>query len=695
MSVDEFGRTRVETADEPMDFGPNYDSYEPNYDRDGYNPGPRSERYETEHYRADRERDIIDPNKVDYIVSFRQYADWLRMQGKIEERPRPTDFDSKQRYEEQTMRVRKLYDEYKRGFQGRLNRLFFDCHKDEEWMLERYHPAHMPTRKHRIADMKQHNYARFMDDLDAGRYDTVNHDEPVDEPNVEDYSDPDFVHRRDQLQRTVFIKTIPVNYKRDDVEKHLRDLPGFEYLAISEPRWSTPERGIPIEAKAPTLQALASCVGWAVFDSPSSAQQAQATLLAQREQATKPAGGPDMATGASNGGGGGTAEASGLQYLATGYSDTMTPPRLRTTTIVQFCLPEAMAADLDKVRQLAQKLDEEAQITNGAANIEARAGIAQQERAQQKQVKQESGDTDVVMNGTENNNGSSEHESTRIALDMFVIYLRRVHMYCFYSGGVEADSFEELTRRCGDKMYRRRPKDDVPEESRDSHQVELIRKRLYEKIDQRFNGVTNDQELSMLGGYVGDEYVDAFLQQFVERESESRYRCDYEQCKKLFKDDVYVFKHLKNKHPELVPVLDEKRLYSQYINNYVSDPHHIVPKEAPAQVLAPAMMPGMMGREPMYGYGYGAGLPIAGMGAYAGGGMGTSFRGAAGGGGGRFPSNRSGGRFNPYGRSSGGMGGPPPRGRENTMPEDPRARNIRAYDDLDAPKEKDVQLMYD
>jgi hypothetical protein len=199
-------------------------------------------------------------------------------------------------------------------------------------------------------------------------------------------------------------------------------------------------------------------------------------------------------------------------------------------------------------------------------------------------------------------------------------------------------------------------------------------------------------------------------------EDEGKFRC--KTCQKLFKATAFVEKHVANKHPELVKVLDEL----PFFNNFALDPYRIQPmREPPPQAQAPPHYPpgGYDNGHPRGGAGYGHPPPpyANGGGAYhdpyyaggvprsgRGGGLGERLGGydageglplasglpakpmldqplsAGAGGGGRGPAIRAGGPPPP----------PPPDAKE-----DPRAaQGRRSYHDMDLVAEGDVELQY-
>lgn len=166
--------------------------------------------------------------------------------------------------------------------------------------------------------------------------------------------------------------------------------------------------------------------------------------------------------------------------------------------------------------------------------------------------------------------------------------------------------------------------------------VSLDNETFTSEIDSRIDLLINlqnltDEKITQLGGRSLTRVLDSFLASYIKKESETKYRCV--ECQKLFKGDEYVKKHLKTKHPELVKTITTDTLM---FNAYMLDQNKIDPvKNTPARD--------------------------------------------------RVDSYNSGSRS----RDSSRYDGPP----KTSGRSDPR--QIRSYEDLDAPVDGDVELQYD
>ncbi|CAG8532552.1 7031_t:CDS:10 [Acaulospora colombiana] len=225
----------------PADGG---DHYIPNYDKEGYTPGPRyngkpgDTRYPPHGFPVGlhmgfsvpapplmtpggplmpmdwttqgRQEALKDPDQLDFLVTFKYFAEFLQSsQPKV----RFTDDD-----------LHKRYNDYKEAFGVKQLKTFFDAHKKEEWFLEKYHPKHMGPRIEATKILKRKGYNQFLEDLKEGLFDNIINDvveESKDDMKVEDSNteknDPDEDANR------LFIKSVSPK------------ISGFKYLALSEP----------------------------------------------------------------------------------------------------------------------------------------------------------------------------------------------------------------------------------------------------------------------------------------------------------------------------------------------------------------------------------------------------------------------------------------------------------------------------
>jgi hypothetical protein len=134
-------------------------------------------------------------------------------------------------------------------------------------------------------------------------------------------------------------------------------------------------------------------------------------------------------------------------------------------------------------------------------------------------------------------------------LDLQLLYLRRVHAYCFYCLD-EYDDERMLSAKCGPAHIRSRLD---PEGGREANFDDRLELRLQPKPEVKVyeQGVRlsqQDIELQrMLTDFEGKQIVE---------EVDDKVRCNL--CRKLFRGVEFVRKHIHNKHPESVEEVVKK-----------------------------------------------------------------------------------------------------------------------------------------
>ncbi|KAJ3368491.1 hypothetical protein GGF31_006310 [Allomyces arbusculus] len=618
--VDEFGRHRPLQQDDMRDSlpprrrkdselslddrlghrgPPRRRSRSPDDSRFGGRLGPRRDdrdHRDRDYARGGDRRPFItaDPLTLPYLIDWKTYAGYLREKGIIGERPQAREDDERQYAE-----ILERFDTFKQQWHDAHLMRFFDAHADDPWVLEKYADGQADVRKQAILTMKRLLYTKFEADVAAGKYDGIDLDAlPVDEPMGAE-TDPDVVDRNEATLRTVAIKTVPLTMPRADVDTLFRDLPGLIYVTLSEPRLPAQQDRDRAQPHLPAGMGLGGRTGWAVFDSTASAEAAIAHL---KEQADAKAN--DTVT-----------------QLAFAIQSPM-PAKYRTTAWDMFSHPDRLATDLETVKGIATTLDTEAGLAGAQTLLEKYAD-----------------------------------EAPKVHLDVLVTYLRRVHLYCYYSAGCETESPEELAWKCGDKVFRK-PGAGDPAGDRAAALLAKFDTKVRQKFDE-----------SLRPAKAIDELVDAALGQYVAKEQEHRYRCEFPACGKLFKDTQFVIKHIKNKHAaDVAPLITSITERATRLNNFLGDPHHLHPAGMnPTQFTGPFRPP--RAAVAAAAAARGSMMPRNGGSSY-----GRERR-------------DSRGEYMDFG------GRDEPRGVPRSAAMDPRG--LKSYMDLDAPGEGDVVLDYD
>lgn len=176
---------------------------------------------------------------------------------------------------------------------------------------------------------------------------------------------------------------------------------------------------------------------------------------------------------------------------------------------------------------------------------------------------------------------SEFNRSENEQLDLQLLYLRRVHAFCYYCCE-EYDDERMLASKCGPQHVRLiKLKDDTENKEQlddgeviDEDAPTLFEQRNYEKIQAIIEKgpqiMTNPEE--------DEELVERRTEYCQKRTKElnmDRYSCLI--CDKLFRAPHYVEKHILNKHEEKVfKKVDEKRFEELLFDNYMKDPNKFI-----------------------------------------------------------------------------------------------------------------------
>ncbi|KAJ3123678.1 hypothetical protein HK098_001710 [Nowakowskiella sp. JEL0407] len=593
---------------------PNQDySYVPNYERDGYAPSrPRENDRDRDNRRRKDRNDGQDPLKFDYILSKRQYIEFLQKK------------DRKKEWDEGELNEK--FVNYRDEFMKKVYEKFFTDNKDMAWFREKYHSVDSAPIREEVNARKREYGEKFLKELESGGIDSISFDEvegsskvaaaaaaadkqedkddkmddddiPADHMYVElqskKSSDVESEKVEIKIEPSVFIRNIPPNIKRSILMEQCKKTEGFKYLVLSDP--------------FPTRKFIR--VGWVVFEDDSKLLITDAEINFT------------------------------LQHKV--YKQTRLMPS-------QFNTKERIEMDANLIKSLAQTLDQQISF-DGITAIENRLKSFDSEK----------------------------HDIMKKTLDFYIEYLRRVHWYDYYTGH-EAISPEDFLRRCPIQLRATASAATIvpfPE-----RKIELLTIRT--KIRTSF---PTGEELVKLGGKLAD---DEQIKQRIVRVSEGRFRCPIETCKKLFKAEEFLVKHIRGNpstkvlgHPDLVKEIEtEVDFFNQFIVDRNKGLFVAAPQPPPAfysnQNVNGMMAPGMG----WYSGGYV--IPMMPHNGYVNGG---GYRGRG----------RGGGGYQGMGR--GGFSQPEYRGEvqeeiRGDLQLDPRATHVRSYLDLDKPVAGGAQL---
>ncbi|KAF9897921.1 hypothetical protein BX616_004759, partial [Lobosporangium transversale] len=576
-------RNRSSSKDVEGDPG---DRYIPNYERDGYNPAPRysrpdhfNSRYDSPggygDYRGPRRRDdgygdidgpdpmpygemppnwgnadrIDDPMKLDHLISFKQYCEYLRNLDRASHRYK--------RYSDEELQSR--YGTYKEEFTAKQYAAFFDVHKTEAWFQEKYHPDLSKSRAEEAQTLRRARYNKFVEDLAAGKYDNTTCDEAAakkanaasaeakTEKSETDGEASESVDKdgdvklasEDSEEPWLYLRAILPNVTRSSILERCEKIEGFVMLSLSEPH--------PLKE----LQRI----GWIKFKPGTDVQEALTTIS---EPATED-----------------------FQVSTTAHR----PTRARYTH--EIANTEArIHADYELALEIAKVCDR-----NLMESAEADSGVAVYDgvsllQARLKDMILESSDVPMEEGEEDSAQTAINRANERRSLDLFIEYLRQVHFFCYYCGG-DSDNAEEFTRKCS-KHYRN------PETKITNSKGAIWVKNLEQKLNLKLKPPT-DEEIVKLGGKSLEKGVLKFLQGKTQQDEPTKWRCKI--CTKPFRGEEFVHKHIRTKHPEEIKSVENN---IQLFNNYILDPNHINPS-AQQQQPQPSAGFGFNMPGPMYG----------------------------------------------------------------------------------------------
>ncbi|KAJ3397826.1 hypothetical protein HDU92_002498 [Lobulomyces angularis] len=510
------------------------DVYVPHYDRDGYVPGARYGKSDkpigTTVYDqfgvpiflpglTTNNIGVQDPMNFDYLVSLKYFTEYLKQQKKGRE---PLDDDE----------VQSKFRKYKENFQCKTVKNFFERHKNEEWFREKYHMEESKTLTTKIAERKKELFKKFINDLDFGKFDSVDFDDtdPTAEVVIsEDREDEDMEVEKEKEKEAVsisdaqskreemiklvseydyyniFVKSVPLNFKRSNVEALFSEAPGFKYFEISEPN---PMRNF-------------NRIGWIVFEDEESCKNAIPLLNQKRlDDFTFPI-----------------------------APSIISVPKHRFVPFQLGCL-ERLQKDLAQIKTLGRFLDEESGLGDGIKAVEDRLAIILNNDAMTDEF-----DLDAKQ--------SKEIKDLKKSVDFYTVYLRRVHLFDYYSG-CENSSPEDFLRR--HVHFRTRAKTD--------HFADKFLEKLDMKIQLRINKPFDGEDVVKMGGRNFEEEAEKEADNNIIKESEAKFRCKV--CQKLFKGEEFVKKHVRAKHQNL---FDDLTLQIQFFNAFARDPNKILPPQ--------------------------------------------------------------------------------------------------------------------
>jgi hypothetical protein len=106
----------------------------------------------------------LDPYTLDHIVPFTYFCDWYK-QTNARNLSRTTEITNDE--------LQESFIKYREDLLARTAKGFVKEHISDEWFKEKYDPAIAPPTRSKLVDYRKWLYGKFMQDLDAGKFDEL------------------------------------------------------------------------------------------------------------------------------------------------------------------------------------------------------------------------------------------------------------------------------------------------------------------------------------------------------------------------------------------------------------------------------------------------------------------------------------------------------------------------------------------
>lgn len=407
------------------------------------------------------------------------------------------------------------YESYKKKFLENSFKIFFKDHSNKQWFKELYFPSKKKERDSQLRSKFSRNLAKFQEDLSDGKFNQIVAEKVGNiVASTEDVGDEvsesqaQFESLKSALAipyRTelVFMGSIEADVSREDIEEALSLDPDFEELLLNP---ANPRKGYRREA----LVAL------------------------------KP--GSDIYSFLKRN-----------QYLRVGKFEFL--PVKDEYTFRKFHYAPSVASTEPRLRK------DLIQCSKIALKFEEWFGIEKSPISEITPVKFES------LESIDKQVNEASIDDVKYALDLTLIYLRRVYWFCYYHGYCYIfDSAEIFVRRCGEYYLRHISK------SIDEEREERSNENWVKNVDSTAQKILSQVGYSFLekAGYEEPETaVEKWMVEHILKVDENKFRCLVPECGKLFKGEDFLRKHFRNRHPDIIGNIE---LNAEYYGNYLKDP---------------------------------------------------------------------------------------------------------------------------
>ncbi|KAL7690513.1 putative Zinc finger C2H2-type [Plasmopara halstedii] len=420
------------------------------------------------------------------------------------------------------------YEEYKKKHIQRVLRAFFDLHKREEWLQERYSPA-LRARVEKIKTTHQMNEAKHFKERILSGVATICFDEMTANEGMTKATD--FVNDVEDSARILYIRRVPCACPIGTLSEAIKKAGGpYLHLYLSDP----------VKKSAFDFDRSA----YILYDSPTTASEAMPKLH-------------------------NTFVEDNTQFPP--FRLQVSPHRARAPlkTPSYLSVPTRIEVDLTQALRLAQALD-------------TRLFELNQEKCDQVGIHALLSLEQVLV----------KYPSAKEQLDLVIAYLRRVHHYIYYAGVQCRDMGDILhahpalfcrpppsLRDLEEEKTRHEENERLNDENGSQEPRQTIRgwaAALDEKVSMYLKELEPEElqakrvkERALVDEIETREEIalESTYANYGEKASEDgKHRCRL--CTKLFKALDFVKKHIRNKHPELVvdkiAEVGESYMWEQY-----------------------------------------------------------------------------------------------------------------------------------
>jgi hypothetical protein len=147
-------------------------------------------------------------------------------------------------------------------------------------------------------------------------------------------------------------------------------------------------------------------------------------------------------------------------------------------------------------------------------------------------------------------------QEKELQLDYQLLYLRKIHSYCFYCCE-EYDDERMLAAKCGISHVR----------GRYDPNVKVFADP---RIEARINSMGPQKKYDKETDEILSKRLKEFEEKYTVQEEENKYRCDL--CRKLFRGSEFIKKHLAVKHTDELGLVVKERMESIMLERYLADP---------------------------------------------------------------------------------------------------------------------------